>query len=37
MQTTGGAFMGLTTQCFIPNDKKCDYIFTVEDAFKERV
>lgn len=28
------AFMGLTTQCFIPNDKKCENIFTVEDMFK---
>jgi Pectate lyase superfamily protein len=31
------AFMGLTTQCFFPGDKKCDNIFTVQNTFKGNV
>jgi len=32
-----GAFMGLTTQCFIPGNKLCDYILTVEDVIRGNV
>lgn len=29
-----GAFLGITAQCFIPGDKKCENIFTVPGALK---
>lgn len=32
--TFKGAFLGLTTQCFVPNDKKCELIMMVEDKLK---
>ncbi len=31
------AAAGLNTQCFIPGDKKCDYIFTVNDTSRGNV
>ncbi len=35
--TYRGGFMGLTSQCFIPNDKKCESINTLPDGFKGNV